>query len=530
MLLAAACGAAPACATPTAAAQARYARTLETGGWVTSLSWSADGKLLASASNDGSARIWNSSGTQTQTVDFKAEGGVASVALSPDGRYLAAGGETGGVYIIRLADMAHAGALKLHNEPVKAVAWSPDSKFLASASLSGRVIIWDPVALKAVKSIAAHEGGATDVVFSPDGKYMVTTGNDQSARVWTLPDFRMFKALRGFNGNVNAAAFSPDSGHLALVSGDHLIQLWHTDTWKITLTVEHAHNCDINAVAYSPNGKLLATAGDDGFIKVWNTADMRRLRIIKNYNLDALSLAFAPDGRTLAAGYLLGTIRLWDWTRENACIVDAATVTDASGKTVGKLSKGKTAVIRWDKKTGAKIPVETDSLSGFVDRENLGFSGHFAPAIRLLSRNAKKDAVEIEGVAYDDCALVGLLVNGKKPSALKRKNDPGNYSDVFSFTTKTALHNGAASMEVSDCNGRRITETVSAEGKVIDWGPKLVEGRAGADAPLKDLPSADAPTLRMLHKGEPLVAIGYHKGYYLLQGGGWLNSDFVTGR
>ena len=509
----------------------RYSKTLETGGWTTSTAWSADGALIAAASTDGAVRIWDRSEKLVKLFNLHDEGGVQAVAFSPDGKYLAAGGETGGVYLLRLSDMAHVASLTLHKVTVKAVAWSPDSKFLASASLSGTVIIWDAVALKAIKSLSAHEGGATGVAFSSDGKFLATTGNDQSAKIWSLPDFSPVKTLRGFNGNVNAAAFSPDSKHLALVSSDHLIQIWHTDAWKITLTVEKAHNCDINAVAYAPNGKLLATAGDDGFIKIWNIADMKRLRVIKNYNLDALSLAFSPDGHQLAAGYLLGTLRLWDWTREDACLQKSSALLSADGKEIGKLEQGKKVMICWDQKTTSKIPVKADTLSGFVDRAVLGFSNRVAPAVRVVGRTLKKNTLSIEAVAYDDCALAGITVAGKKPSPLKRKSDPGNYSDVFAFSATTTLQNGAtAYMELTGCGGLKTRAPLLASGKPDDWGAKIVEGKTTLSAPLKEAAYDSSRTLRTLSPGEPFVTVGYHKGYYLLQNGGWLNSDFVTGR
>ena len=105
----------------------------------------ADGKILASGSDDYTVRLWDV--TTGRPIGKPLTGrtyGVVSVAFSPDGKTLATGN---GGYTEWLWDVATGRPigkpLTGHTGGVKSVAFSPDGKTLASGSDDHTVRLWD---------------------------------------------------------------------------------------------------------------------------------------------------------------------------------------------------------------------------------------------------------------------------------------------------------------------------------------------------------------------------------------------------
>ena len=110
--------------------------------YVTGVSWSPDGRWIASSSGDDTVRIWNATTGATQHV-YRLTQAAFCVAWSPDGQEIAAGSLDHHVYIWNVAS----GKLLLtytgHSDAVFSIAWSPDGTRIASASADNTVQVWE---------------------------------------------------------------------------------------------------------------------------------------------------------------------------------------------------------------------------------------------------------------------------------------------------------------------------------------------------------------------------------------------------
>lgn len=161
---------------------------IDTGGTpINQATFSPDGQyIVGGIGNEPLARMWDAK-TGNLVREFKGHSGwVAGVAFSADGKYLATASNDN---TARLWDVQTGQELRQftgHIEAVFAVAFSPDGKTLLTASLDGTARLWDVQTGQELRRMAGHAAGVEYAVFSPDGKFIATASDDGTARLWDV--------------------------------------------------------------------------------------------------------------------------------------------------------------------------------------------------------------------------------------------------------------------------------------------------------------------------------------------------------
>ncbi|KAF3886718.1 MULTISPECIES: WD40 repeat domain-containing protein [Nostocales] len=274
------------------------------GGDVYSVSFSPDGQLLASASADNTIKLWSLDGKQLKTLRGHS-GNVYSVSFSPDGRLLASASGDNTVKLWSLERGTLLTTLKGHKNWVMSVSFSPNGKTIASGSLDKTVKLWSSDG-HLLRTLNGHSDIVQSVSFSPDGKTIASGSLDGTVKLWSS-DGSKSRTLKGHGSGIYSVKFSPDSKTLASGSGDKTIKLWSSDGSE--LSTLKGHSGGIASVSFSPDGKTLASASADNTVRLWSNE--RTFTTLKGHYNRVYSVSFSPNGKTLASASGDTTVKLW---------------------------------------------------------------------------------------------------------------------------------------------------------------------------------------------------------------------------
>ncbi len=195
---------------------ARQRSRLDHGDAVRAVAFSPDGTRVATGSDDGSARVFDTAtGTELSRLDHG--DAVYTVAFSPDGSRVATGSEDGSARVFDTATGTELSRLD-HGDAVYAVAFSPDGSRVATGSDDHSARVFD--AITGTELSRLDHGSIVDAVaFSPDGSRVATGSLDDSARVFDAITGTELSRL-DHGGPVDAVAFSPDGSRVATGSED----------------------------------------------------------------------------------------------------------------------------------------------------------------------------------------------------------------------------------------------------------------------------------------------------------------------
>lgn len=272
-------------------------------GGVLSVYFSPDGRLIATASNDKTVKLWQPDGKLLTTLNHTAT--VHRVRFSADSQKLAAAGLDGQISLWE-KDGKQIKTWPAHNTPIWSLAFSPDGQTIASASGDKTIKFWqlDGTLLNTLKG---HQAGIWSVEFSPDGQLIASAGLDGTIKIWQR-DGSLFKTLTSHTAPVWDITFSPDGNLLASGSGDKTVKLWQRDgTLLQTLS---GHQGEIYKVEFSPDGQIIASSGADKTIRLWQR-NGGLIKILRGHHAIIREIAFSPDSQVLASASDDTKVKLW---------------------------------------------------------------------------------------------------------------------------------------------------------------------------------------------------------------------------
>ncbi len=405
------------------------------------LAYSSDGRRLATASLDGTAKVWDATTGQMLLTLTGHAGPVSGVAFSPDATRVATASEDQTAKVWDAITGQLLLTLQGHTDQVRKVAYSLDGKRLVTAS--GRMAttpsadhtakVWDATTGQLLLTFTGHSGSIRGISFSPDGTRVATTSDDMTTLVWDATTGQVLLTLHGHTEVVYDAAFSSDGKRLATTSRDRTIKVWDISTPlntgpasdRLLLTL-FGHTSGVWAAAFDQGGTRLYTASLDGTAKVWDSATGQVLLTLVGHASGIRDLVLSPDGARVATASDDNTAKVWDVTpaggrewltltgHSPAAIIYGA-VFSPDGTRIATSSADNTAKV-WDSVTGKLL---------------LTFAGH---ADQLRSLEFSPDGRRLVTTSWDQTAKVWNAATGQVLLTLDTRATPSVYELGVKFS------------------------------------------------------------------------------------------------
>jgi WD40 repeat protein/serine/threonine protein kinase len=299
-------------------------------GSVTSVAYSSDGKWIASGSEDKSVKIWSvdliytkpilvGSGevdirrSQSVKIDGRHWSWVQSVSYSPDGKLIASGSEDDTVKIWDASNGKELYTLKFQTGHIRSVDFAPSSKQIVVAS-DFATVIWDVLTGKEIRTLEQHKGEWGHAVgFSPDGNTLASGSLDKTIGLWNTTKGEITQTLKGHTDIVTSVDFSSDGNYLASGSSDKTIRIWDLRTGKSIREIK-GHTARIESIAFSPDAKLIVSGSGapEDKIKLWNSETGEEIHSLSGHDDSVLSVSFSPDGTNILSSSKDHSVKIWD--------------------------------------------------------------------------------------------------------------------------------------------------------------------------------------------------------------------------
>ncbi|CAI6095943.1 unnamed protein product [Clonostachys chloroleuca] len=377
------------------------------------ITFSPDGRQIASGDGDGVIKIWDTvTGSLQQTLeerwcdtdmtlppDTRLQWCVTAMAFLPDSRLLLSGSSEGSLKLWDTTTGERQKWISLRGPDDRdggppspyALAFSADCRQLAAVGVgldeNSYIMLFDATTGDRQKILQDHPHRPLAMAFSLDNTQLVASYLDGTIRIWDPTTGGIQKTLVGHKDRIWNVVSSPDSKRI--VSACHeTVNFWDAATGDLQLTATYPN---ARAVAFSPDGKQCAVCFTHDMI-IWDTESKAQKTIAFRSAAVVMSMAWSPNGKEVVTGSSDNIVRRWGITLGDtlhaighSARVEAAAISP-DGKVIASGSADKTVKL-WDPAKGDLAQTLTGHQKGvFVVRfssDNKQLASCSAEAVHL---------------------------------------------------------------------------------------------------------------------------------------------------
>lgn len=270
------------------------------------VAWSPNGKHLAIAPEDAPLQIWNSDGTGKPLV-FRDNALVTEIKFNPAGASIVSIASDNVVRIWNTEGMTAPLVLDTH---VNDVDISPDGRYIATASADNTVRVWNNHGTGEPRILQGHENAVTAVAFTADGQRIVSGSADRTIRIWNRNGTSRPTILRGHGDKIVTLRVGSD-GHLVSYSYDMTLRRWQLDATDRPRFL-YGHEGAIGWTSYSPDGRHILSASLDKTVRLWKADASGQPTVFQGHTDAVNSASYSADGQRFVTASNDKTVRIWN--------------------------------------------------------------------------------------------------------------------------------------------------------------------------------------------------------------------------
>lgn len=203
---------------------------------VATVAWSRlSSKFVASGSQDNTIKIWNvpsvfdNDSPVKMTVHFTEKAhdkDINSVTVSPNDKLLATGSQDKTARIWVVADGSALGTLRGHKKGIWCVRFSPVDQCLATSSADSTIKIWALSDLTCVKTFEGHTSSVLKISFITRGMQLISSGSEGLLKLWTIKSNECIKTFDLHLDKVWSIAVNMNQDQVVSGGADSVINIW----------------------------------------------------------------------------------------------------------------------------------------------------------------------------------------------------------------------------------------------------------------------------------------------------------------
>jgi WD40 repeat protein len=304
--------------------------------------------VLASASSDGTVKLWSMSDKVELMRTLTAHSGsVNCLALLSNGADFASGGADSLVHIWDLRNLSVRISLRRHTLAITALLSLSSKGLLASASLDNDIMFWNVTDGSFKQRLVGNTLGMSALLLLPSGE-MASGGHRSDIQIWNIELYQLVKTLSTNNKRVMCLSLAPQAS-FASASDDDTITIW-SSSYAINKTISGAgkyfvglpsghfaiadnsgririidprtplnnliqtlggHASQVNALITLPDAHLASASADKIFIWSVHSGDLKR--VIANQGGTVHCLLLLHSGELASGESFDNRMKIWDW-------------------------------------------------------------------------------------------------------------------------------------------------------------------------------------------------------------------------
>lgn len=275
-------------------------------GYITDLAFSPGEGILASASSDGSVRLWEVPGKSQWIL----EDSGYNISDATHSSQMVVTGHTDGTIRIWNPELEEVLRLHAHHGPILSLALSPDGDLIVSAGADGALRLWKTQSSQELGGFRGSVDQVTHLEFSSDGGRILSVELDGSVRLWSIETRSLIWTFRGSNHQVNFATLGPDALSFVTTGYDNVARMWEANSFtEIQRFIGHAG--PVVTAKLSTDGTTLVTGSLDRTARIWETETGQETARLEGHKGAVRAIDIDSPQSRLVTGGDDGTVRIW---------------------------------------------------------------------------------------------------------------------------------------------------------------------------------------------------------------------------